>query len=711
MDAAFSKEKTNREITMEKFRIGVDLGTTNTLVCYMKGGKPMMLKFPGGNMLPSVLYVDEDNSILVGNLAKKKGKRDPLNQIRSSKTEMGNFEKKWVLRGRTFTPTDVATEILREVKKAVIKKVRPEGDLEVEAVITVPAYFTANQIDETKRAGEQAGLTVLGIITEPRAAAIANIKENDIENQKILVADLGGGTFDVSLLEAGRAEYRTLAVDGDRRLGGDDFDERLATYIQSFIEDDLGIDLSSQSASGLEYNTYYRVMADIHEAACETKIELSEETSYEVIVANLLPYKDTMYSLQLPITREKFESLCEDLFRKIRDRISKVFVDTGLTPDDVHSVILAGGSCYIPRIKADVEMFMGQSTDTTMDRSTMVAIGACFVADTWDDPAERDVMDIISHSLGIEVLRDDGTLAFAKLLRRGDVYPCSASREFTTVSDNQERVAITIYEAGSDREDIEDLMESRPDGSQQPIHDLYGAFTLDGIRKARKGEPRIRVTFEYDRSRLLTVTAEDITEDGTGARKRIQVTKGMRAEPAQGKADPVDFVLLIDVSYSMDGSPIRQAREATHKLVHEIIDLKTHQLGIVSFGSRVKEVCPLTSDQERLAQGIDGLTVYGGTEMAGAIRMGAAALRGSKRRKVLLLVTDGDPNNRRSTDDEARKAKQEGVDIITIAVGAGADQQYLAQLASKIDFAFSIKTMDQLGKIFRTAVERICPIK
>ena len=686
---------------MEKIRIGVDLGTTNTLACYMKGSKPDIIKFPGsGNMLPSILYLEEDGSVLVGERARKKGVYDPLNCIRSSKTEMGNFEKVWKLRGRKFTPTDVATEILKEVKKGVIKKIKAESDTQIEAVITVPAYFTSNQIDETRKAGEQAGLTVLGIVTEPRAAAIANIKELGIEEQKIFVVDLGGGTFDISILEANRMQYNTLAVDGDRRLGGDDFDKKLFGYIRKYIEEDLGIDLKSQKESGLSYNEYYSMIGRIQEAACEAKRELSDEEEYEVNIPNLFPYKNQNYSLELMITREKFHELCEEIFEKVRRRIHKVFQETkGLEIEDIDSVILAGGSCYIPKIKEDVEEIFEKSADTTMDRSTMVVVGACFIADTWDDLSGGEG-DIISHSLGVETLREDGKLALTKLLKRGEVYPCSRKKMFTTTFDNQESVAITIYEAGSDKEDVEEIESIGKNNQRKIIHDLYGSFELEGIQRAPKGVPQIEVTFEYDRSRLLTVMAEDKI---TGAKKKIVVTKGMRAATAT-HVEPVDFELLVDTSGSMSGTPLRQAKQASIQLIKEIIDLNVHRLGIIGFGQRVTECSPLTQDKNSLIMNIDSLNTYGGTSMAEAISMGVRVLSGSKRRRVLMIVTDGAPNNRTATTREAKQAIEKGVDIITIAAGSGADQRYLATLASQKDYAFSIQNMSQLSEMFETAV-------
>lgn len=686
---------------MEKIRIGIDLGTTNTLACYMKGSKPDIIKFPGsGNMLPSVLYLEEDGSILIGGNARRKGIYDPLNCIRSSKTEMGNFDKIWTLRGKKFTPTDVATEILKEVKKKVIKKTKAESDTTIEAVITVPAYFTSNQIDETKKAGEQAGLTVLGIVTEPRAAAIANIKELGIEEQKIFVVDLGGGTFDISVLEANKMQYTTLAVDGDRKLGGDDFDHELFLYIKGFIEDDLGLDLENQEVSGLSYNEYYSMIGRIQEAACEAKKELSDVEEYEVSIPNLFPYKNRMYSLELVISREKFYELCEELFEKVKNRIDKVFQETpGLEIMDIDSVILAGGSCYIPKIKEDIEEIFEKSADTTMDRSTMVVVGACFIADTWDDLSGGEG-DIISHSLGVEVLRNDGKLVLSKLLKRGEVYPCSRRKLFTTTFDNQESVPITIYEAGSDKEDVEEIEAVGFNNQKMMVHDLYGSFELTGIQKAPKGVPQIEVTFEYDRSRLLTVTAEDKV---TGAKEKLVVTKGMRAITPVYVA-PVDFELLIDTSGSMRGEPIKQAKLAAVMLINEIIDLDVHRLGIIGFGQRVVEISPLSKDKINLTLSIDHLDTYGGTSMDEAISMGKFVLENSKNRKVLMIVTDGAPNSRTSTTRAANAAIEKGIDIITIAAGSDADRYYLSGLASEKKYAFSIRNMGQLAKMFETAV-------
>lgn len=685
---------------MSKIRVGIDLGTTNTLACYMKGSKPEIIKFPGGSMLPSILYLEEEGTVLVGEKARKKGVYDPLNMIRSSKTEMGNFEKEWVLRGKTFSPTDVAVEILKEVKRGIIKKTRSEENTEIEAIITVPAYFTSNQIDETKKAGEKAGLIVLGIVSEPRAAAIANIRELGIEDKKIFVVDLGGGTFDISILEANKRQYNTLAVDGDRRLGGDNFDERIYDYIRNQIEDDLGMDLSSQQSSGLSYGEYYSMLGRIQDAAIEAKKELSDDSVHNVNLPNLFPYKNESYSLDMDISRDEFYSRCSDIFDKISDRIKKVFDDNeNLEISDIDYVVLAGGSCYIPKIKEDVEDIFHISADTTMNRSTMVVVGACFIAESWDDVSGET--DIISHSLGVETMRSDGKLVLSKLLLRGSVYPCEETHIFTTSSDDQESVNITIYEAGSDKEDVDEIEVTGENNELHTIHDLYGSFELTGIQKAKKGVPQIKVTFEYDRSRLLTVTAEDL---GTGSKKRIVVTKGMRAKQSRVHIEPVDFVLLIDTSGSMRGRELEQAKYASIKLIKEMIDLDTHRLAVVGFGDKVSVMNSLSHNSNELVLSVDKLEAFGGTYMGNAIHTGKDILSKSRNKKVIMIVTDGSPNSKSHTSKAAEKAIKEGIDIITIAVGNGADKNYLSTLVNDKKYAFSIDNMEQLSTMFEKVV-------
>ncbi|MBR5912931.1 MAG: Hsp70 family protein [Selenomonadaceae bacterium] len=510
---------------MNEIFVGIDLGTTNTLACYLKRGRPNFIRFAGsGEMLPSVLYVDEEKNIFVGEKAKKRGVIDPLNVIRSSKTYMADFEKTWNVHGKNFTPTKVASEILQEVKRQIMKKLHCADDDTINAVITVPAYFTANQKDETKKAGIAAGFNVLQIITEPMAAAVAVVHELGLD-EKIFVVDLGGGTFDISVLQADQKNrtYRALDIDGDRKLGGDDFDALIYDYFIGIIQSETGLDLSTQKKSTLEYNEYYSMTGRVREAAEDAKIALSEQETYTADLMNLFQHDGKNYDFTVDLTREKFNEICQPLYEKITSRINKFIEGSDkFKLDEIGTVILAGGSCHIPKVKSDVENIFGKRTDTQLDLGTLVAVGACFVAETFsgvktdiEQPQEK-FEDIISHSLGVEVLASDGvSKVLSKIIRKGDVYPCQKTKLYTTTMDEQTTIPIYIYEAGSDCENIADI----------DAHEFYGDLSLEIEETAPAGVPVINVTFSYDKSGTLEVTARD---EKSGVNKSIKIKKGSR---------------------------------------------------------------------------------------------------------------------------------------------------------------------------------------
>ena len=700
---------------MEKeiVKLGIDLGTTNTLACYIEKGKPKLLKFPGGTILPSVVYMEEDGRLLVGNTAYKRYPSDPVNGIRSSKTDMGDFNKKYTIRGKQFTPTDIAALILGEVKKTILKKMKKsEEEMTVEALITVPAYFDMNQKDETKRAGERAGLKVLGIITEPSAAAIANIKAAGIDKEKIFVVDLGGGTFDVSILEAVGNGYEPLAVGGNKHLGGDDFDKCIITKIKKFIEDDITIDLTSLETSKLSYKDYYLMVGQIEKEAREAKEALSEDMTYNVDIPNLFSYNNEPYNLERTISRTDFYSWAAPLFEQIKSVIYQVFTDRPeIRLADIDRVILAGGSCYIPKIKEDVESIFHKSTEAEIPRETMVVTGAAFVASSADGVSPDMIKDIISHSLGIRVLNKDNSVdEFEAILARGKVYPYKNTKTFTTTMDYQETVAIEIYEAGDQKENIKELFAH--DGT--PYHQLYGSFELNGIQKAKKGIPQIEVTFSYDGGNQLVVTAEDML---THSKKTVQIEKGKKIE-TKNRVQPVSFELLIDISGSMKGKKIQEAKAAASKLVAEILDLKTHAIGIATFGDNAEGISRLSQNRQELLNKIARIDAGNNwTNMQAGIAYGSRVLSDNSKKKVLLIVTDGSPctggnDSRDETDtiQAADKAHAEGIDIITIAVGRSANSAFLHRIATS-GMDYTIDSMDKLAETFETAVKQYLQVK
>ncbi len=681
---------------MKEIFIGIDLGTTNTLACYLNAGKPTIIKIKGSKMLPSVLYVDKDKNIFIGKKAKKWGVLDPKNTIRSSKTYMADAKKTWTVGGLTFTPTEVATEILKEVKAQVIEKLHLEPDTKINAVITVPAYFTGNQKDETKKAGIAAGLNVIRIITEPMAAAVAAVRELEL-NEKIFVVDLGGGTFDISVLQADRANntYRAIDLDGDKKLGGDDFDQMLYDYFIGIIQDDLGIDLSSKEKSGLTESDYNSMTGRVREAAEIAKIDLSESTECAIYLPNLFFHNGRNYDFNEELTREDFENICKPLFDKIISRIKKFIAESDrFKVSDIGTVILAGGSCYIPKVKAEVEKIFNKRADSQLNLDTLVVVGAAIVADinltTGDDVI---IDDILSHSLGIEVWEPDGEkLILSKILNKGEKYPCESSKIYTTIEDNQTTVPIYIYEAGSDAENIEDI----------DAHEYYGDVSLQNIAPAPAGVPNIKVTFRYDISGTVVVEAQD---EKSGVKNIVEIKKGDKP-PRRKFQRPIDFMLLLDISGSMYDEPLRDATQACEILFNDMINFDVHKMGFITFETYTRRLVPLTQDKNRLKNALRNLSAGGGTNLADALRCADEDLAESSNIKIVIIVTDGQPFDEDFTLNYAERMKKSGIRIITIGAGNEVKESFIQRISSPND-AYKIDDMSELQETFKIAIGSI----
>ena len=678
---------------MDTVTIGIDLGTTNTLACYLKKGKPKLFKFDSETMLPSMLYVETDGTFTIGHEARVKGEGDPDNLIRSSKTFMGDPDKKWEKRGKSLNPTDVATEILRQVKATVLTKLKKEDDTIVQAVITVPAYFSGKQKTETKRAGERAGLKVLRIITEPMAAAVAAGRTKEL-NGRLLVVDIGGGTYDLSILEANpqAEEYQAVDTDGDHHLGGDDFDQLLYNYFLDRLSEKTGMDFSSLAASGLSANDYGSLKGRLYSVVESTKKALSESTEKEVSITNLFPYKGSPYTFDIVIDRDQFDDICKGIYEKVISRLKNFLNRQPFGIDDIDSVILAGGSCYIPRIREEVEKIVNKQVDTELSLDTLVVMGAGIVAETYNGLIKGIYKEKISHSMGVGIIDETGNYILSKILKHGTDYPCNGTRQYTTVMDNQTTVEINIYEAGHDAEYIDDI-ES---------HELYGSIILDGIRPAPKGVPCINVTFNYDENQTLKVTAEDLD---THIKKQILIRENEKVA-VKPRQLPVDFMLLLDVSGSMDGTPMQEAKKACLALVNEIIDLSVHRLGLIPFESNAHLAYAPGNNRDELRNKINAISAYGGTNMVPALREAEKALKNSTDSKVIIMVSDGDPFDPEETLVKARVLEKQGIKIVAIGVGNHIKKKFLHDLAGN-GLYYTIKNMSNLEETFRTAIPAI----
>lgn len=486
---------------MSKVLLGIDLGTTNTVCCRFDNNLDF-LKFKGKELLPSVLYY-RDGKILIGDSAKKKAITYPENVIMSSKTYMGDDEKKWTVQDRTFTPTEVAecilSEVVREAKKAYNVN-------ECAAVITVPAYFTSKQYRETERAAEAAGLEVIEILPEPMAASIA-YGMDETDDHKIFVIDLGGGTFDVSILSISGNEFKTVSVDGDRKIGGDDFDDVIVELCLRKIRRDIGIDLSSFDKSGLENKNYQQVMRKLKFESEKAKVELSAMENTEIIIPSLIPKDNGAYNFQYQVSREEFVERSEELLDRIETIIKRCLNDSVCSINDIDKVILVGGSSNIIAVRNMVERIFKQAPYADKDLSKLVAIGAAIKA-TGDKTLIKDkvivVKNILSHSFGIRVVND----RFSIILPKGTEYPCKLSDIYTTVEDNQTVISVKVYEG----EDTEDIYNNY----------YYDEYDHEGIEKCPKGVPQIEVTFDFDKNRVIHVSSKDL-KTGSVYRKDVKV--------------------------------------------------------------------------------------------------------------------------------------------------------------------------------------------
>ena len=486
---------------MSKVNLGIDLGTTNTVCCRFDNSLDFV-KFKGKELLPSVLYY-RDGKIMVGDSARKKALTYPENVIMSSKTFMGEDDKVWEIQDRKFTPTEVAENVLKEVVKEV-KKVY--GADECAAVITVPAYFTSKQYRETEKAAEAAGIEVIEILPEPMAASIAyGMDEND--NQKIFVIDLGGGTFDVSILSIDGNEFKTINVDGDRKLGGDDFDTALVELCLRQIRRDTGVNLSNEDKSGLDAKLYQQVMRKLQFECEKAKVELSAMEETEIIIPSLIPRDNGAVNFQLKITRDEFVDRSEELLDRIEAIIKRCLNDADCSADEIDKVILVGGSSNILAVRNLVERIFSQKPYSDKDLSKLVAIGAAIKA-TGDKTLIKDkvikVTNILSHGFGIRIVND----RFSIILQKGTEYPVKMSDTYTTVSDYQETISVKIYE-GEDTEDISNDF-------------YYDEYDHTGIERAPAGVPQLEVTFDFDKNRVLHVSSRDL-RTGTKGNKDVKV--------------------------------------------------------------------------------------------------------------------------------------------------------------------------------------------